>query len=106
MKANFPAIYMAAALTSESGDIETIAQYIVECRRMKIPVLPPDINESYKGFSVIKDDEGKDNIRFGLYTIKNFGDHISDVIMSERKDHGRFKDLEDFLCRVKDKNFK
>jgi DNA polymerase-3 subunit alpha len=57
MKANFPAIYMSAVLTAESGDTETIAEIIAECKRMKIPVLPPNINESYGGFTVIKNYE-------------------------------------------------
>jgi DNA polymerase III subunit alpha len=104
MKANFPAIYMAAALSAESGDIETIAEYVEECKRMNIPVLPPNINESFKNFAVVKDDDGEDNIRFGLYTIKNFGEHISEIIIKEKKENGKFKDLEDFLCRVKDRN--
>jgi DNA polymerase III subunit alpha len=108
MKANFPAIYMAAVLTAESGDVEEIGSVITECRRMGIPVLPPDINESYKGFTVVqgKDDSGTmcDNIRFGLYTIKNFGEHIAECVIAEREKNGHFKDLEDFLCRIKDKN--
>lgn len=104
MKANFPAIYMAAVLTAESGDADEIGSIIAECKRMKIPVLPPDINESFKGFTVVKDDAQNDNIRFGLYTIKNFGDHIAEAIIEERKAHGKFKSVEDFLTRIKDKN--
>jgi DNA polymerase-3 subunit alpha len=54
MKANFPAIYMSAVLTAESGDTEKVAEIIAECKRMQIPVLPPDINESFEGFTVVK----------------------------------------------------
>jgi DNA polymerase-3 subunit alpha len=106
MKANFPAIYMSAVLTAESGDTEEVASIIHECKRMKIPVLPPNINESYEGFTVIKNFEGSqtDAIRFGLTTIKNFGEGISHIIIGERKTGGRFKDLIDFLSRIKDRN--
>jgi DNA polymerase-3 subunit alpha len=115
MKANFPAIYMSAVLTAESGDVEEIASIIAECKRMRIPVLPPDINESFGGFTVIKNhsdvaDEKTgethkaDAIRFGLYTIKNFGVGIGDLIIGERKKSGPFKSLVDFLTRINDRN--
>ncbi|KND49873.1 MAG: DNA polymerase III subunit alpha [Parcubacteria bacterium C7867-003] len=106
MKANYPAIYMSAVLTAESGDTETIAQIIAECKRMKIPVLPPDVNKSFEGFGVVvKEDETKtDEIRFGLTTIKNFGEGIGHSIVEERKANGEFKSLSDFLRRIKDKN--
>ena len=64
MKANFPAIYMSAVLTAESGDVEKIGEIINECRRMNIPVLPPSINESYSGFTVVKAEQNpKSEIR-------------------------------------------
>ncbi len=53
MKANFPVEYMAAILTAEAGDVETVAIMVAECKRMGIPVLPPDINESFGDFTVI-----------------------------------------------------
>ena len=110
MKANFPAIYMSAVLTAESGDVEKIAEIIGECKRMGIPVLPPDVNESFEGFTVVKTTVNntqpviKDSIRFGLTTIKNFGEGIASSIIAERKTGGRFVSLSDFLRRVKDKN--
>lgn len=105
MKANFPAIYMSAVLTADSGDVEQIAEIISECKRMKIPVLAPDINESFGGFTVVQDDASNvEKIRFGLYTIKNLGEGIADTIIAERKKNGKFKSLSDFLDRVKDKN--
>lgn len=118
MKANFPTIYMSAVLTADSGDVEKIAEIISECRRMNIPVLPPDINESFGGFTVVQDENGArspaktengdssnaEKIRFGLYTIKNLGEGIADTIIGERKHGGKFKSLSDFLDRVKDKN--
>ncbi len=57
MKANFPAIYMCAVLSAESGDTEKIAEIVTECKRMGIPILPPDVNESFSQFTVIKDAE-------------------------------------------------
>jgi DNA polymerase-3 subunit alpha len=59
MKANFPAIYMSAVLTADSGDVEKIAEIVAECKRMNIPILPPDINESYSQFTVVKDVAGE-----------------------------------------------
>jgi DNA polymerase-3 subunit alpha len=106
MKANFPVPYMTAILTAESGDVEKISEIIHECSRMGIEVLPPDINECFGGFTVIKADANnpKDRIRFGFYTIKNLGTDISDAIIEERKSRGRFQNLEDFLERVTHKN--
>lgn len=106
MKANFPATYMSAVLSADSGDVEKIAETIAECKRMGIPILPPDINESYSQFTVVKNNEDrkKDTIRFGLVTIKNFGQGIATAIIEERKKNGHFKSLTDFLDRVKDKN--
>jgi DNA polymerase-3 subunit alpha len=106
MKANYPAIYMSAVLTAESGDTDTIAKIIAECKRMGIPVLPPDVNKSFEGFGVNVGDgpNGGDTIRFGLTTIKNFGEGIGHSIVEERKANGEFKSLSDFLRRIKDKN--
>jgi DNA polymerase-3 subunit alpha len=106
MKANFPAIYMSAVLTADSGDVEKIAEIINECKRMKIPILPPDINESFSQFTVIvsEGEGGVDRIRFGLVTIKNFGQGIATAIIDERKKGGKFRSLTDFLDRIKDRN--
>ncbi len=114
MKANYPVEYMTAILTAESGDTEKVAEIIHECEKMHIEVLPPDINASFGGFTVI--DNGVDSsterhtsnktgtIRFGLYTIKNLGTDISDAIIAERKENGLFADISDFLTRIKHKN--
>jgi len=108
MKANFPAIYMSAVLSADSGDVERIAETIGECKHMNIPVLPPDINESYEQFSVVTANpdipDDTDKIRFGLVTIKNFGEHIGEVIVNERKANGKFTSMQDFLERVIDRN--
>lgn len=125
MKANYPVEYMSAILTAESGDVEKIAEIINECKNMGIPVLPPNINESYGGFTCLSEKQGDsiDNenksakIRFGFYTIKNLGTDISDAIIAERKVNparnasgiasaggGKFKSITDFLDRIKHKN--
>jgi DNA polymerase-3 subunit alpha len=114
MKANYPVEYMTAILTAESGDTEKVAEIIHECQKMHIEVLPPDVNASFGGFTVI--DNGVDKtlernetnktgtIRFGLYTIKNLGTDISDAIINERKENGLYADITDFLTRIKHKN--
>ncbi len=101
MKANFPVEYMSAVLTADSGDTEKISEIIRECERMGIEVLPPDINESFADFSVVP---GKQTIRFGLTTIKNFGAGVADAIITERKKNGPFTSISDFLSRVNDRN--
>jgi DNA polymerase-3 subunit alpha len=112
MKANFPTIYMAAVLTADSGDVEKIGEFINECKRMAIAVLPPSANESFSDFTVVKSEwpandnrqPPKDRIRFGLTTIKNFGEGIAGVIIAERERGGKFKSLADFLNRIRDRN--
>jgi DNA polymerase-3 subunit alpha len=102
MKANYPVEYMAAILTADQGDTESIATFVAECERMKIPVLPPDVNESGSDFTVAGAE--KDTIRFGLTTIKNFGEGISRAIIEERNAKGPFTSLSDFLCRVESRS--
>jgi DNA polymerase-3 subunit alpha len=104
MKAHFPVAYMTAIMSNESGDIEKIAEIVSECKRMNIVVLPPDVNMSEGSFSIVKDNEGKEEIRFGLYTIKNLGVDISDAIIAERKKAGPFTSFENFIRRVTHKN--
>jgi DNA polymerase-3 subunit alpha len=97
MKANYPVEYMAALLTADEGDTESISIFVAECERMKIPVLPPDVNESGSDFTVAGDGSV---IRFGLTTIKNFGEGISQSIIEERKRGGQFASLSEFLSRL------
>jgi DNA polymerase-3 subunit alpha len=104
MKANFPVAYMTAIMTNESGDVEKIAEIVSECKRMQIDVLPPNVNASEGGFSIITDENGKEQIRFGLYTIKNLGVDISDAIIAERKANGPYTSFENFIRRVTHKN--
>ncbi len=107
MKANYPTAYMAAVLTADAGDVDAIAEIISACKRMHVDVLPPDVNESLADFSVVTKDmsaDGVERIRFGLYSIKNFGEGVGDAIIKERKENGQFASLDDFLLRVKDRN--
>lgn len=106
LKAHYPGEYMSAILTCESDNLETIAEMIDEAKHMGIKILPPDINECFGGFTVIKpeDAEAKDSIRFGFYTIKNLGTDIADAIIAERKRAGHYASLPDFLERVTHKN--
>jgi DNA polymerase-3 subunit alpha len=104
MKANYPVAYMTAILTNESGDVEKISEIVAECKRMGIIVLPPDINKSEGGFSIVLDANGKEEIRFGLYTVKNLGVDIADAIIAERKNAGPFTSFENFIRRITHKN--
>ena len=100
MKAHFPAEFMAALMSAESDDIEKVAEAVDECKAMKIKVLPADVNESFADFTVVDDK----TIRFGLSAIKNIGNNIVDVIISERKKNSRYENIEKFLERVIDKD--
>ena len=73
MKANYPVAFMTAILSEESGDIDKISEIVTECQRMKIEILPPNVNYSFGGFTIVEnlqDEKYKEAIRFGLYTIK------------------------------------
>lgn len=101
MKANYPVEYMTAVLTAEAGDIDTVSIMVNECKRMGIPVLAPDVNESFGDFTVILGEAGApDSIRFGLYSVKNFGSGVADGVINERNKGGKFSSLSDFLTRV------
>lgn len=101
MKANYPVEYMAALLTAESGDKEKVSAAINECRRMNIKVLPPDINESDIGFTIVKDKEslGGKAVRFGFSAIKNVGEAAITSILASRKNE-EFSSFADFLSRI------
>jgi len=92
LKANYPAEYMAALLTSVRDDKDKTALYLNECRRMGIAVLPPDVNESIANFAAVGTD-----IRFGLAAIRNVGTNVVDAIVRTRDEKGKFTSFEDFL---------
>jgi len=100
LKANYPAEYMAALLTSVGDDKDKSAVYLAECRRMHIKVLPPDVNASGARFSAVGDD-----IRFGLAAIRNVGTNVVESIRRCRRGSsattsGAFTDFYDFLRKV------
>jgi DNA polymerase-3 subunit alpha len=101
LKAHFPVEFMASLLSSEKADVEKVGFLIEECKRMGIEVLPPDINESFRDFSVVP---GKKQIRFGLLAIKNVGANTVEAIVEERNKNGPYKSLTDFLLRIEPKN--
>jgi len=96
LKANFPVEYMASVLATEKQDVDRMAFLINECKRMGIKVLPPDINESHANFTVVD----KNQIRFGLWAIKNVGHNIVTTIIGERKANGKFQSIEEFIGRI------
>lgn len=91
LKANYPKEFMAALLSSEINNTDKMVQYIEECKQMGIQVLPPDINESKAGFSIVED-----NIRFGLTAVKNVGRAPVENIIGGREKHGKYASLYDF----------
>ena len=104
-KANYPAEFMAALLTSDQHNTDRIAIEIDDARRMGLQVLAPDVNESAASFTVVNDEKGKpSNIRFGLKAIKNVGENLVEAIMIERDANGPFASLDDFLRRVQHKD--
>lgn len=104
MKAHYPVQYMTAILQAEAGDADKVAPIVHECQRMGIEVLPPDVNESFRNFAMVSKQGEKGRIRFGLTAIKNVGENICDVIYEERKQNGSYKNIEDFLQRVQNKD--
>ncbi|MDP9319309.1 MAG: DNA polymerase III subunit alpha, partial [Actinomycetota bacterium] len=95
LKANYPAEYMAALLTSVRDDKDKSAVYLNECRRMGIKVLPPDVNESEADFTPIGQD-----IRFGLTAIRNVGGNVVGGLVDARSKQGKFTDFGDFMTKV------
>ncbi len=91
LKAHYPVYFMAALLTSETGNTAKIVKYINECREMGIRVLPPDVNSS--DWSFTPDGEA---IRFGLGAIKNLGQASVEAILRARREVGRFRSLYHF----------
>jgi DNA polymerase-3 subunit alpha len=96
LKANYPAEYMAALLTSVRDDKDKSAVYLNECRRMGIKVLPPDVNESEANFTP----RGDDTIVFGLTAVRNVGQNVVDSIVACRKAKGKYTSFPDFLDKV------
>jgi DNA polymerase-3 subunit alpha len=95
LKANYPAEYMAALLTSVAGDKDKSALYLSECRRMGIKVLPPDVNASTAMFTPVGGD-----IRFGMAAVRNVGAAVVESVVAARTAKGGFTSFADFLRKV------
>lgn len=91
LKASYPLEFMATLLTSEMDNSDKILKYTGECRDMKIKILPPDVNESFKDFTVVGD-----SIRFGLVAVKNVGQGAVENIIKSREENGPFVSLYNF----------
>jgi DNA polymerase-3 subunit alpha len=100
LKANFPAEYMAALLTSVGDSKDKLGMYLSECRRMGIRVLAPDVNESSGDFTAVPNETGVGDIRFGLGAIRNVGANVVEAVAKARDDKGRFESFHDFLAKV------
>ncbi|MDY0103173.1 MAG: DNA polymerase III subunit alpha [Lentimicrobium sp.] len=100
LKAHYPAEYMAAVLTHNLTDIKKITFFVDETRRMGIPVLGPDVNESGYNFAVNKNGQ----IRFGMGAVKGVGENAVSSIIEEREANGPFKDIIDLTRRVNLRN--
>lgn len=96
LKAHYPAEYMAAVLSNNMNDIKQVTFFMEECKRMKLPVLGPDVNESYYKFSVNKDGA----VRFGMGAIKGVGHGAVMTIVENRKKDGPYKSIFDFAKRI------
>ena len=100
-KANYPVEFMAAQLTGFQGSTEKIGTTIAECRRLGISVLPPDVNQANVGFSIDRQPDGKNAIRFSLAAVKNVGESAVRPIIEEREANGPYTGVEDFCRRAR-----
>ena len=98
LKCHYPEEFMAALITSVLDRTDKVSEYIAHCRKLGIKILPPDINEGYSHFSV---SEGA--IRYGLSALKSVGRPVIEAVVEERKNHGKYKDLKDFISRLSSK---
>ena len=101
LKTHYPVEFMAALMTSVMGDTKAMSMYIRNCREMGIDVLPPDVNESGKKFTVVYDPEDTEKkhgkIRFGLLGVKNMGEGPIDAIVEAREQKGKPSDIFRFI---------
>lgn len=95
LKRHYPVEYMCALLTSVSDNTSKVEGYIYACRQMNIPILPPDVNESYMGFTT-----EENSIRFGFSAIKALGRPVIEAVIADRQQNGRFGSMQDFIGRL------
>ena len=102
LKANHPAQYLAALLTSVKTNLEKAAVYLAECRNMGIEVVVPDVNASFSDFTPVLPEDGKGpgRILFGLSAVRNVGEGLVEHIVHEREENGPYADFYDFCQRV------
>lgn len=98
LKCHYPAEFMAALITSVLDRTDKVSEYIAHCRKLGIPILPPDINEGCSQFSV---SDGA--IRYGLSALKSVGRPVIEAVVEERDRNGKYRDLKDFISRLSDK---
>ena len=96
LKAHYPAEYMAAVLSNNMNDIKSVTFFMEECKRMRLPVLGPSVNESYYKFSVNQDNA----VRFGMGAIKGVGHGAVKTIVKNRKEEGHYKSIFDLAKRI------
>lgn len=97
LKTHYPREYYSALMTSVLGSTEKLSEYIAECERIGIQILPPHVNESSWNFHI-----DRQNIRFGLLALKNLGRQFVDNLLAERRKNGKFLSFDDFLRRMGD----
>jgi len=102
LKRHYPGEYLAAMLTSVTGNLVKTSEYVAEAWRLHIPIIGPDINESGKYYRYAERD-GKWGICFGLMAVRNVGVPFIEQIIRERE-NGPFVDFEDFVARMADKD--
>ena len=95
LKSHYPVEFLASLLTCDMDNTDKVILYINECREMGIQVLPPDVNESHKDFTVVKN-----SIRFGLAAVKNVGQSAIEAILKAREKQERFSSLLEFCEKV------
>jgi DNA polymerase-3 subunit alpha len=96
LKAHYPAEYMAAVLSNNMADIKKVTFFMEECKRMGVPVLGPDVNESAYRFTV--NEEGA--VRFGLGGMKGIGEAAVEHIISEREEKGPYTGIFNLVNRI------
>ncbi len=99
LKYYYPVEFMAALLTSVIDNPKKVTEYILTCRSMGISILPPDINEGEAGFSV-----AGSSIRYALTAIKSVGRPVIENVVTERREHGPFTNMKDFISRMAEKD--
>jgi len=105
LKANFPVEFMTASINYELSNTDKINRYLDDCKNMRIKILVPDINYSNSLFNIEYDKNKKKNIRYGLSALKNVGLNSISKLVKERRNGGKFTNLNNFCNRFNDENF-